>query len=252
MSDVYHKCIEIKGTNHECQECPVFLKGERFCKIMADVLTISRIKNLIGVQVEDVQDILSNTVIAIRNGIEKFKGHEDVQFSFWVKMIFRNKRADYFRSQYASWQPQPFEDSKAEESHESGHSTSEDDLFDHNSETEERDLHDRSEVMYKRRFVNYEDSENKTGSISEIEAINSKIDAEKLLVVLKKMIFNDKTGCIKFMLDDYLIGLQQGWSHKEMAENAGIGQNNFNQRLKRCKERIREMLNENNYEFGNN
>lgn len=86
------------------------------------------------------------------------------------------------------------------------------------------------------------DETDKLGDITDVaEQILLNISVEKLISILKTMVLQGKTECVQIILD-YYEGLKRGLSQKEMAEERGEIPNTFNQRLKRCLKKIRDIL----------
>lgn len=89
--------------------------------------------------------------------------------------------------------------------------------------------------------INIDDIEAEYLPNLETETTNTRVDAEKLISILKEMVGSDKSGCAGFILDYYEY-LKEMLNQKEMAEDRGEKANTFNQNLKRCKKKIREAL----------
>lgn len=64
--------------------------------------------------------------------------------------------------------------------------------------------------------------------------------AQHIIMILKEMA-REGEECAEFILLFYR-GLKRGLSQKEMAKELGLKPNTFNQRLKRCRERLRRKL----------
>jgi len=94
----HHECLNLRGKDHECLKCEIMARG--FCNDFTDILEkmLSNLTNSYkAIPPEDRDEILSDTVIGVWKGIDKFEGRNGALFSTWSWAIFKNKRKDYFR-----------------------------------------------------------------------------------------------------------------------------------------------------------
>jgi len=92
-----HGCLNLRGKGQECLKCEIMARG--FCNDLIEILTkmVSNLSSYEGIPPEDRDEILSDTVIGVWKGIDKFEGRNGALFSTWAWAIFKNKRRDYFR-----------------------------------------------------------------------------------------------------------------------------------------------------------
>lgn len=74
-------------------------------------------------------------------------------------------------------------------------------------------------------------------------SLDEQYETETMLEFLKSMLKKDP-ACCKLLVDFYY-RKERGETQKEMAASYGINPNTFNQRLKRCRTKLRKILSEN-------
>ncbi|KHE91662.1 MAG: sigma-70 family RNA polymerase sigma factor [Candidatus Scalindua rubra] len=116
--EIINECFERNGEDVACKTCS--LHGNK-CKIMLPILYnktrginskgVKVRSTLEGFPIEDIKDIVKESIFAIKNGIKKgkFRGTRDAQFIKWVERIIHNKRVDFLRKKGKAERIKPLE-----------------------------------------------------------------------------------------------------------------------------------------------
>ncbi|QTA90442.1 type III-E CRISPR-associated RpoE-like sigma factor [Desulfonema magnum] len=97
-----NECLRVRGNGTGCEKCAVKIRN--FCPDVMIELIEKMSRHLSASFKEmsqtDQDAILSDTVFAIWQGVERFEGRRGARFSTWAWRIFNNKTTDYLRHQY--------------------------------------------------------------------------------------------------------------------------------------------------------
>jgi len=190
-----------KGKNEFCQNCPIDSRGlcGKFCSFVKRCL-LPYTRN------ETEKEISHKTFEAILQNVGNV---ENIKFfSAYCRRIFRNQKAEVFRSESRIFEKDRISYAHQFQSEDPDEDT--DDIVENYSEDNQREYTERTVLM------------------------------REVLNRLEEMI-SDEEKCAELMLFWYS-SMKEGQSQKEMAEQMKMKQNTFNQELRRCKDRISQYF----------
>jgi hypothetical protein len=248
-----HLCIVVRGSDPKCVDCPAKKKG--FCAHFVSLIENLSRSNKIE-EPQDRDDILALAIAEALQDVDKYAGAE--QFGWRFLAIYKNKRADYFRNMRACYEIREEVIIKLIEANSdiplnlitkleplmdkrylsySGFIRALDRLLG----TEGNKNHLRTIVQYAKHpaFVSLTDKiavpdgpeeSSKTGDV----------DMQSLL----KRLYHDEPDCV-----DRMLYVAEGhFNQKELAEIYGEKPNTFNVKLRRCRKKLRRLLEKEGWE----
>lgn len=201
---IIHTCLEVKGNGPDCQQCLVLSKD--FCVRMVDLINkICQGKSLSGLDNSRIQDIVSESIAAIQDGISNFREEVENSFEKWARRIIRNKRADYFRRKYKKQEISP-------------------------ELTKVRDNNDNDDNG----FDCIPDL-----SLNDLESKQCEIEVEDYISTLTEKVIQGKIMGIDIdLITKYYNYLKEGLSQKEIAIEMNMKPNTLSQELGRIRKKL--------------